>query len=281
MRLVNGVHGRFGAETVNDGVNERAVKLQPHRDGTAVIHIEDGLDILPQIEGTGQGVPRLVADGEARNAVHAVMAIVPGGGIVGHQIVMPVHTQRHGVGEIRRAVTAERLFAADRPVEVAEGDLAVFVDGGVDAVHGVVELFIIGAGAVHHIDLTAQLTGVGLTGQTLQLADQLHALARRQKRGGLHHIDEHFQLRQLEIPLAQKVAVGFRPDALNIHAVKLQEPQVVIDALALGTDAAALQIGDHVLHGFGVLLIGLLLQKTGQIQQLQLLVCHVFASFVR
>ena len=131
-----------------------------------------------------------------------------------------------------------------------------------------------GADPVHHVDLTAQLVGLRLAGQRLQLADQFHALGSRQKGGGLHHVDEQLQLRQLEVPLPQEVAVTLALDALDVHAVYPQQLQIIVDALSLSGDAVESQMIDHLLHGLGMLLISLPGHKTGQIQQLQLFVGH-------
>ena len=135
-----------------------------------------------------------------------------------------------------------------------------------------------GLDPIHDVHLPPQLPGVGAAGQPLQLADEGHALALGQERRRLHHVDEQLQLRQLEVALPQKVAEALALYRLHVHAVHPQQLQIVVEALALGADAAARQIGDHVLHGLGMLLVGLLLQVARQIQQLQLFVGHVRPS---
>ena len=57
----------------------------------------------------------------------------------------------------------------------------------------------------------------------LQLGDELHALVPGEKGGGLDHVDEQLQLRELEVPLAKKVAVGLAADGLNIQTVQGQK----------------------------------------------------------
>ena len=160
---------------------------------------------------------------------------------------MPVHAQGHGIDTVQRAIAAIGLAAVGLPVEVAERDLAVIVDGGVEAVHGVVEPLVVGADAAQDVDLPPELAGVGAAGQVLQLVDELHALALGEERGRLHHVDEQLQLRELEVPLAEEIAVGLAADGLDIHAVQRQQLQVVVDALALGGDAMGCQVGQHIL----------------------------------
>ena len=141
-------------------------------------------------------------------------------------------------------------------------------------VHGVVQPLVVGAHPIHYIHLPPQLPGVGAAGELFQLGDQLHGLALGQEGRRLHHVDEQLQLRQLEFPVAQKIAVALAADGLDVHAVQTQQLQIVVQALALGGDAAALQIRDHVLQGPGVALVRFLLQILRQIQQLQLFVGH-------
>ena len=191
-----------GAEAVDGDVQELFVHPQGDAGALAVIHVEGGAGVLAQIEALRQGAAGFFQHGEVADAVHPVVAVVADGGIVGHQIVVPVHAQRHRVGDVGGAALAVGLFTADRPVEVAEGDLLILVDGGVDAVHGVVECFVDGAQAVHHVHLPPQLPRAVMAGELLQFGDQLHALFLGQEGGGLHHVDEQLQLRQLELPVA-------------------------------------------------------------------------------
>ena len=131
-----------------------------------------------------------------------------------------------------------------------------------------------GADPVHDIDLTAQLAGIGAAGELLQLADELHALFLRQEGSCLDGVHQQLHLRQLEGSLPQVIAELPPLDGLHVHAEGLQQPQVVIDAFALGGDPVGGQIGQKLRHPRRVLLIRLLLQVFCQIQQLQLLVPH-------
>ncbi len=85
---------------------------------------------------------------------------------------------------------------------------------------------------------------------------------------------KQLQLRELEVPLAKKVAVGLAADGLNIQAVQGQKLQIIVNALAFGGDALGGQVGKHILQCLGVLLVRLLMQKPGEVQQLQLFVGH-------
>ena len=138
----------------------------------------------------------------------------------------------------------------------------------------VVELFIGGLDAVHHIDLPPQLHGLVPAGQVLQFPDEFHALLLGQKGGRLDHIHQHLQFRQLKFPAAQVEIAGLGLGADDVHAELLQQRQVVIDGLPLGTDAQALQIGDEILHRGGMPLVGALQEELGNIQQFQFLMRH-------
>ena len=76
--------------------------------------------------------------------------------------------------------------------------------------------------------------------------------------GQVDRVDEELQLRQLEVPLAEKIAEVFGLHRLDIHAEQAQQLNVVVDALALGADAVGVQMGDQLLHlsGFHLSLDG-------------------------
>ena len=104
--------------------------------------------------------------------------------------------------------------------------------------------------------------------------DEFTAGACRHNLAGLYGIHQQLHLRQLEGPLPQVIAELPPLDGLHVHAEGLQQPQVVIDAFALGGDPVGGQIGQKLRHPRRVLLIRLLLQVFCQIQQFQLFVPH-------
>ena len=71
--------------------------------------------------------------------------------------------------------------AVSGPVKIAEAYLPGILDGLVNAVNVVVKLFVMGFDPVEDIDLPPQAPRLGGAGQIFQLADQLHALFRRQE----------------------------------------------------------------------------------------------------
>ena len=202
------------------------------------------------------------------------MAVVLPQGVVGHQVIVTVHAQGHRVRDVGSPIPAESPLPLRRPVEVTEGHLPVPADGGVDAVHGVIQGLVGGPGSAQDVHLPPQLPGHGAAGELLQLADELHALFLRQEGNCLDGVHQQLHLRQLEGPLSQVIAELPPLDGLHVHAEGLQQPQVVIDAFALGGDPVGGQIGQKLRHPRRVLLIRLLLQVFCQIQQLQLLVPH-------
>ena len=205
--------------------------------------------------------------------VHPVVDVAPRL-VIGHQIVVPLHTQRHRIHRVPRPAPAVGPLPLQPPVKIPEGDLPGGVDGLADGVDVVVELLVGGLDAVHHIHLPPQLLGLVAAGKVLQLPDELHALFLGKEGGRLNHIHQHLQLRQLKLPAAQIEVAGFGLGADNVHAELLQQCQIVVDGLPLGADAQPLQIADDILYRRRVHLIGPLQEKPGDIQQLQLLMRH-------
>ena len=81
---------------------------------------------------------------------------------------------------------------------------------------------------------------------------------------GLDAVHQQLQLRQLKLPAAHVVALG---GAHNVHAVVLEQAQVGVQALALGGDVVAGQVGDHVLDGHQVFLVAVAQEEVAQVEQ--------------
>ena len=82
--------------------------------------------------------------------------------------------------------------------------------------------------------------------------------------GGLDTVHQQLQLWQFKRPTAHVVSLG---GAHNIHAVVLQQTQVGVQALALGGDVMAGQVGDHVLDGHQVFLVAVAQEEVTQVEQ--------------
>lgn len=103
------------AEAVDDHVGQGAVEPQAHRLRASVIHIENGLDVAAQVKALRQGIAGRIGDGETFHAVYPVVAVVLDSRVVGHQIIMPVHAQGHGIDTVQRAIAAIGLAASGLP----------------------------------------------------------------------------------------------------------------------------------------------------------------------
>ena len=139
-------------------------------------------------------------------------------------------------------------------------------------------VYIIIYALVHGLDpaadvhLPLELAGLVAARQPLQLADQGVALLPGDEAGGLHHVHQQLQLRQLKLPPAHEPARGPALPALHVQAEQPQGLQIVVDALPLRPDAPQVQFPDQLGDGDGVLLVGALEQDLIQIQQFQLLI---------
>ena len=228
-------------------------------------------------------VPGRAGHGDVRHFVHPVVAHLLIGVVPRRQIVvLAVPHQPAGGDAVALPVPAEHLLFLHIVLKIAEGDDPSGGDGGVDLVHIIKYAFIHGLDPPVHVHLPLELAGLMDAGEPLQLADEAVALPGGEEAAGLHRIHQQLQLRQLEVPLAQKPPRAPALPALDVVAHLTQFLHVGVDALALGGDVPAGQLVDHVLHGDGVLLVGLPLQQPGQHQQLAFLICalgHCPASF--
>ena len=130
-----------------------------------------------------------------------------------------------------------------------------------DRIHIIVDGLIHGLDPILHIDLALKELCLMDAGQLLDLPDQRHCLLMCDEFRRLHAIHKQFQLRKLEIPLRNIVALepaGIHMD--DIQAIKAQSLNVIVNTLALGTDALGAEILHDLLDGDRMLLIRVLKQ---------------------
>ena len=80
------------------------------------------------------------------------------GGVVTHQVVvLVIPCEAPGADLIKGAVKPEHLLLFFIPLEIPEGDLPVFIDGGVQRVHIVIDFLVRGLDAPGDDHLALQL----------------------------------------------------------------------------------------------------------------------------
>ena len=174
-------------------------------------------------------------------------------------IIFILPAQRIGAGRIQpRPVAAG---AVQIIVKIAERDAAVFLDGLVQQIDGIIDALVHGLDASGDCDLPPQAPGGILACKRLKLGDQLHGLPLRQEFARLHRVDQQLQLRQLKRARGKKIPAVPALDRHDIHTKLLQAQNIVVDALALGPDALRGERVQNVLHGEQVLLIRLPLEQ--------------------
>ena len=110
-------------------------------------------------------------------------------------------------------------------------------------------------------------------GQGFELADQLPGFLLGDELGALHRVHQQLELRQLEAARGQMVA--HVPPVLlaeDLQAEFCKLFKVLVEGLALGVDAAGLQLRGNLLQGQGVALVRLLGEDFDKIQHFQFLV---------
>ena len=155
-------------------------------------------------------------------------------------IVVLAPDQGVGAEHITIPAVLQDLFLAGGVLYVPEGDLPLFLDGGMDHVHRVIDRLIALLDRAVHVYGPIQLPGLLLAGESCQLAEQIGTFLSGDEVGGLHCVHQQLQLRELEQPLAYKVAVLGAFVADDVHALLLQELDVAVYALAAGLDAVGL-----------------------------------------
>ena len=220
-------------------------------------------------------VARRIGYSDLHHFVHAEMLDLPDGGIVGHHVIIfVVPGQGEGADFVKGPVVAEVALLGDGVVEIAEADLPVLGNAAVDLVHIIVNGFVHGFDPVLHEHLPPQQLRFIAAGQIFDLFDERERLFVGDELGGLHAVHQQFQLRQFKVAAAHIVAVAATVlHGENVYAELAQRVQIVVQTLALGGNALLVQMGDDLLDGQGVRLVGFAQQIAHHIKQFQLLVC--------
>ena len=218
----------LGAE-VHQPAEKDGAHLDPHRGGKGAVRPPGDKDVFaepvqhhlrqPVIEADVQLPQGAVVHSKGVDAVLGKVQLHPAGGLLCGQGPLllhpdPLHPVHPEVGDAVLGVVADEvvvvlppgegigtdqviLAAAPgdllpvRPVaEVAEGDLPLLGDGGVDGVHVEVDALVGGLGPAPDIDRALELLCQVAAGELLQLVDELFTFVPGDEPGGLDRVHQ-------------------------------------------------------------------------------------------
>ena len=165
-------------------------------------------------------------------AYEVVGIVIPEQGIWGDGIDFP-------------AVSMHALLGG-RVIEVAEGDLFPFRDGGLDTVYADVDALVDGFYAAVDVQMPFQQRGVSGSNKGRQPFDQLLAFSRRDEPRRLHRVDEELDLRGFKVPGCHMVEVLHSAFFDDIHAELHKLFNVAAERARVGGDAVLLQMGGDI-----------------------------------
>ena len=168
-------------------------------------------------------------------AYEVVGIVIPEQGIWGDGIDFP-------------AVSMHALLGG-RVIEVAEGDLFPFRDGGLDTVYADVDALVDSFYAAVDVQMPFQQRGVSGSNKGRQPFDQLLAFSRRDEPRRLHRVDEELDLRGFKVPGCHMVEVLHSAFFDDIHAELHKLFNVVAERARVGGDAVFLQMGGDIRNG--------------------------------
>ena len=244
------MHGHVGAEAIDDHADEVCVAVEHHVRFLAREHREVAARVDGHVE-RGERVlalPLRIRDRDAGHLVDAVMLDARVRGVVRDQIIeLVVPHKRKGADPIARTALARNAFFVEIVLPVNERDLAILADRAVDGVDVVEDGFVVRLAAVGDIELTFEKRRLAAARQPRKLFDEPPCLFRGQELRRLHAVHEHLELRGLEHARRQIIPLALADrDRFDVHAVLGERHKIVRHALALGFNAAFLELCDEV-----------------------------------
>ena len=248
--LVHNLRGSILPEAVDDAVHEGVFAQQRNmarfagKHGKFLCKIRRHIEILGLLKGCVLGDPQAVdaVYPELCNllpvfveAYEVVGIVIPEQGIWGDGIDFP-------------AVSMHALLGG-RVIEVAEGDLFSFRDGGLDTVYADVDAFVDGFYAAVNVQMPFQQCGVSGSDKGRQPLDQLLAFSRRDEPRRLYRVNEELNLRGFKVPGCHMVEVLHSAFFDYIHAELHKLFNVAAERSRVGGDAVFLQLGGDIRKG--------------------------------
>lgn len=250
MVLVHDLRGNILPEAVDDAVHEGVFAQQRDTAGLAVEHGKLLREEFRYVKALWLFYGRLLVEFQTVNAVYpelrnllpvfveayeVVGIVIPEQGIWGDGIDFP-------------AVSMHALLGG-RVIEVAEGDLFPFRDGGLDTVYADVDAFVDGFYAAVNVQMPFQQCGVSGSDKGRQPLDQLLAFSRRDEPSRLYRVNEELNLRGFKVPGCHMVEVLHSAFFDYIHAELHKLFNVAAERSRVGGDAVFLQLGGDIRKG--------------------------------
>ena len=134
-------------------------------------------------------------------------------------------------------------------IEVAEGDLFPFRDGGLDSVYAHIDVLVCGFGATVDVQMSLQQRGVARSGKGRQAFDQLSVLFRSYESSRLNRVDQQLDLRRFKM-LGRHMVKALNPAVFDdIHAERHKLFNVAAERSRVGGDTVFLQMGGDIRNG--------------------------------
>lgn len=248
--LVHNLRGCILPEAVDDAVHEGVFAQQRNmarfagKHGKFLCKIRRHIEILGLLKGS------FLRDLQPVDAVYPELRNLLPVFVEAHKIVAVVVPEQGiwGDGIDFPAVSMHALLGG-RVIEVAEGDLFPFRDGGLDTVYADVDALVDGFYAAVDVQMPFQQRGVSGSDKGRQPFDQLLAFSRRDEPCRLHRVDEEPNFRGFKVTGRHMVEVLNPAVFDNIHAELHKLFDVVAERARVGGDVVLLQKRRNIRKG--------------------------------
>ena len=244
--LVHNLRGSILPEAVDDAVHEGVFAQQRDTAGLAVEHgklLREEFRYVKALWLFYSGFRNL----HLNDAVNAELCDLLPVFVEAHKIVAVVVPEQGiwGDGIDFPAVSMHALLGG-RVIEVAEGDLFPFRNGGLDTVYADVDAFVDSLYPAVNVQMPFQQSCVARSNKGGQPFDQLLAFSRRDEPRRLYRIDEELDLRRFKVPGCHMVEVLHSAFFDYIHAELHKLFNVAAERSRVGGDAVFLQMGRYI-----------------------------------
>ena len=148
------------AESVKDDADHVVVAFERDTSFVAAEHTEYAVAVCFELE-VGKvclSFSRFVCDDDIYHLVDAVMLDLVRLAVVGNEIILLIVPSKCPWADmIRLSAISEQFFLLYRPVKIAEPYLAIFEDGFVNGIDGIVYIFVDRLGTTLYDDMTIEL----------------------------------------------------------------------------------------------------------------------------
>ena len=238
MIIIHDLCGNVLTEAVDDAVHEGVFAQQRNmarfagKHGKFLCKIRRHIEILGLLKGC------VLRDPQAVDAVYPELCNLLPVFVEAYEVVGIVIPEQGiwGDGIDFPAVSMHALLGG-RVIEVAEGDLFPFRNGGLDTVYADVDAFVDSLYPAVNVQMPFQQHGVSGSDKGRQAFDQLLAFSRRDEPRRLHRVNQQLDLRRLKVTGRHMVEVLNPAVFDNIHAKLHKLFDVFAECSRVGGDA--------------------------------------------